>query len=282
MIERRMVAIAATSQKQELFNDYEGFVDKFKPKKTTDDCYTPQDVYDCVRDWACAKWGIDPDTIVRPFWPGGDYESFDYPDGCTVIDNPPFSILSKICEFYMDRDIPFFLFAPTLTAFSSKMVCMRMNHVFADSQIVYENGAKVNTAFVTSYGDNVAETAPDLSRMIDEVQRRRLSEGKTKLPKYDYPNHVLTAAMLSKYAKRGVQMEVKPHECVYVSALDAQRGIGKSIYGGGLLLSDDAAKRHAAAERAAAERAAAERVDKHVFELSDREREAVRSLSGHA
>ena len=23
-----------------LFNDYEGFVEKFKPKKTTDDCYT--------------------------------------------------------------------------------------------------------------------------------------------------------------------------------------------------------------------------------------------------
>lgn len=29
-----------------LFNDYEGFVDKFKVKKTTDDCYTPDDVYD--------------------------------------------------------------------------------------------------------------------------------------------------------------------------------------------------------------------------------------------
>lgn len=23
------------------FTDYEGFVEKFKPKKTTDDCYTP-------------------------------------------------------------------------------------------------------------------------------------------------------------------------------------------------------------------------------------------------
>lgn len=27
------------------FNEYEGFVDKFKPKKTTDDCYTPPAVY---------------------------------------------------------------------------------------------------------------------------------------------------------------------------------------------------------------------------------------------
>ena len=30
-----------TSQNQEKFNDYEGFVEKFKPKRTTDDCYTP-------------------------------------------------------------------------------------------------------------------------------------------------------------------------------------------------------------------------------------------------
>ena len=29
-----------------LFDDYDGFVEKFKPKKTTDDCYTPPAVYD--------------------------------------------------------------------------------------------------------------------------------------------------------------------------------------------------------------------------------------------
>ena len=33
--------MAATSQCKDKFEDYEGFVDKFKPKKTTDDCYTP-------------------------------------------------------------------------------------------------------------------------------------------------------------------------------------------------------------------------------------------------
>lgn len=272
--------MASTSQQKHLFEDYDGFVDKFNPKKTTDDCYTPSDVYDCVRDWACRKWDIAPSSIVRPFYPGGDYESFDYPDGCTVLDNPPFSILSRICEFYLDRGIAFFLFAPALTAFSSAKVCMRMNHVFADSQIVYENGAKVCTAFVTSYGENVAETAPDLARMIDDVQRRRLSDGKKEMPKYSYPSHVLTAAMLGKYSNRGVRLEVKPSECARVSSLDAQRGIGKTIFGGGLLLSDDAAERHAAAERAAAERAASERAAAHAFELSDRERGMVEMLGG--
>ena len=31
---------------------YEEFVEKFKPKKTTDDCYTPPGIYAVVRDWA--------------------------------------------------------------------------------------------------------------------------------------------------------------------------------------------------------------------------------------
>jgi hypothetical protein len=91
---------------------YEEFTEKFKPKKTTDDCYTPPSIYAVIRDWACKEYGIDPAKIVRPFYPGGDYEHYDYPEGAVVLDNPPFSILSKICTFYLDRGIPFFLFAP--------------------------------------------------------------------------------------------------------------------------------------------------------------------------
>lgn len=263
---------------QQKLNDYEGFVEKFKPKKTTDDCYTPPEIYDCVRDWACHKWDIDPDSIVRPFYPGGDYESFDYPKGCTVLDNPPFSILSKICEVYLDRGIKFFLFAPALTAFQGVRVCERMNHVFASADIEYANGAVVRTSFVTSFGDNVAETAPDLAAALKLIQEKRRATERPPLPKYSYPSHVLTAAMLGKYVGRGVRLEIKPDECMRVSALDAQRDIGKAIYGGGLLLSDAAAKRHAAAEQAAAEQAAAEQATAYTFKLSERERELVTSL----
>ena len=35
--------------REEKFNDYAGFVEKFKPKKTTDDCYTPPAVYEAAR-----------------------------------------------------------------------------------------------------------------------------------------------------------------------------------------------------------------------------------------
>lgn len=89
--------------------EYEAFVNKFKPKKTTDDCYTPPKVYEAVKDWVCEEYGVNPDNIVRPFYPGGDYENFSYPKGCVVLDNPPFSILAKICEFYLDCEISFFL-----------------------------------------------------------------------------------------------------------------------------------------------------------------------------
>lgn len=268
---------------------YEEFVEKFKPKKTTDDCYTPPLVYDTVKDWACAEYNIDPNTIVRPFWPGGDYEKFAYPDGCVVLDNPPFSILTKICEFYLDNKISFFLFAPSLTALSGKKTCMRMNHIICDATIEYENGAIIQTAFVTNLGDDVVmQTAPTLGAAVKNAVKELRKEKARTLPKYDYPDHVVTAAMMQRYSKYGVDFKVRRKDCIQISALDAQRKNGKTIFGAGLLLSDRAAAEHAAAEcvateraateRAVAERAAAERDAAHKWMLSDRERDIIASL----
>lgn len=251
---------------------YEEFVDKFKPKLTTDDCYTPPKIYAAVRDWACAKYGIDPAKIVRPFYPGGDFEAFDYPGDCVVLDNPPFSILSKICAFYLDRRIPFFLFAPSLTALSGASTAMRMNHIFCDANIVYENGAEVKTSFVTSFGgDIIAQTAPDLGKTLRRLNDEARHAAARQLPKYEYPAHVLTAAMMQRYALRGINFEVRRGECVRVAGLDSQKEKKKEIYGGGLLLSDKKA-----AERLAAERAAA--VEVKQWELSERERDIINHL----
>ena len=102
------------------FNDYEKFIAKFKAAKTTDDCYTPQPIYEAVVDYVFRKGNLAKDTeIVRPFRPNGDYTAEEYPEGCVVIDNPPFSTLSKIVRFYVGRGIKFFLFTPALTLFSS-------------------------------------------------------------------------------------------------------------------------------------------------------------------
>lgn len=129
---------------------YEEFVAKFNKElsKTTDDCYTPQPVYEAVVGWLSERVDLRGREIVRPFYPGGDYVNEEYPENCIVIDNPPFSIISKIVRFYKANGIEFFLFAPGLTLFScgfGKDVC----YLVTDTQIVYENGAKVNTGFVT-------------------------------------------------------------------------------------------------------------------------------------
>ncbi len=213
--------------------NYEEFVDKFKPKKTTDDCYTPPEVYAAIRDWACREYNILPEKIVRPFWPGGDYEHFDYPKGCVVLDNPPFSILAKICNFYLERGIPFFLFAPTLTALSGKRT-MQINHLICDAPIVYDNGAVVSTSFVTSFGDDVVmQSAPELRKIINNVVEELKITEKRKLPKYEYPDHVLTAAMVGKYSRYGIDFKIARTDCVRVRELDGQKEYKKQFTGVG-------------------------------------------------
>ena len=271
---------------------YDEFVEKFKPKKTTDDCYTPPEVYEVIRDWACAEYGIDPEKVVRPFYPGGDYERFDYSGGKVVVDNPPFSILSKIVRFYLDNGVPFFLFCPSLTALGSASTCMDCCHVLTYCDIEYENGAVVHTSFVTSYDEGiVARTAPDLTRQVNDKVAELRHEKARNLPKYEYPREVLTAAMLSNMAKAGVELKVPASQCVRIGRLDAQEESGSSIYGGGLLVSERIAAERKEAERIAAERKEAERIAAErnseqggalaaplIWELSDREREIVRSL----
>lgn len=51
--------------------DYAEFVEKFKPKSTTDDCYTPEPVYEEVVRWCESEYGVERSSIVRPFFPGG-------------------------------------------------------------------------------------------------------------------------------------------------------------------------------------------------------------------
>ena len=254
--------------------EHKAFVDKFKPKLTTDDCYTPPIVYDAIRDWVCKKHGIDPAQIVRPFYPGGDYERFDYPNGCIVLDNPPFSILAKICKFYLNRQISFFLFSPSLTTFSVREIATKMNHIVCDADITYENGANVRTSFVTNlYKDIVAQSEPDLHRIVKKANEENISARKRELPKYAYPDEVLTAAMLQRYSKYGIKFVVRKEDCVHISALEAQRKAKKTVFGGGLLLSEKAAAEKAAAEKAAAEKAMARR-----WELSETEKRLSASL----
>ena len=248
--------------------DYDGFVEKFKPKKTTDDCYTPPAVYDAVVGWCRAEGLIDDSTvIVRPFWPGADYTQAEYPDGCAVIDNPPFSIYAQVVRWYLARCIRFLLFGPQLTlGIRNVDVCF----LPVDARITYENGAKVNTGFVTNMIAGVRLwTAPSLRRAV-----KACSPPKAVMPKNTYPDNFVNCALMGKVAAREVDFKLPADECVFVGNLDGLAAKGKSVFGAGWLMSDRAAADRAAADRAAADRAAGTQV-----QLSDRERGIVERLN---
>lgn len=255
--------------------EYTEFVEKFKPKKTTDECHTPPAVYEAVLGWVCDYYGVDRADVVRPFYPGGDYERYSYENDSVVVDNPPFSILMPIIRFYNEHQIKYFLFAPYLTNFTSGLETC---HIITDSKIIYENGANVNTCFVTNLDNRLVYTAIDLRNRIIEATK----DDKPKLPKYDYPAEVLTATMVGYLANKGIEYELAKEDATFIRKLDAQAPYKKTLFGGGFLISEKAA-----AEKAAAEKAAELVIDgKHVktqdgvirFELSEREREIIKLL----
>lgn len=260
--EQRMEAGELSEDSEE----YQDFLAKFEAKKTTDDCYTPPKVYDAVADYVAKNYGLKKTSFVRPFVPGGDYENFDYPNGCAVVDNPPFSILAEILNFYKKNGIKFFLFAPALTLFSSSSSSALCTGV----GITYENGALVNTSFLTNLEPEEVRfrSAPELYRAVRDANEENLKAQRREIPKYSYPLEVVTAPMLTSYSRYGIEFTVNRDESYQISALDSQKESKKTVFGKGYLIS----------ERKKAEREKAEREKAERWELSERELEIIKGL----
>ena len=248
--------------------NYEEFVEKFKPKKTTDDCYTPAIIYEAISEWVSEEYGLNKDTFARPFYPGGDYESFDYTNK-VVVDNPPFSILSKIINFYTTNKIKFFLFAPTLTLFCAKL--KEITYLPIGITVTYENSANVNTSFITNLEPEEIAIRTDhkLYNALNNANKENLRFIKKQLPKYKYPKNVVTSAYLYQFSKIGIDLKIGKSECFKISALDSQKSKNKSIFGGGFLVSD---KVKAELEKAELEKAVE-------WSLSEREKNIIEKLN---
>ena len=256
-------------------DEYQEFLEKFKLKKTTDDCYTPAPVYDAVARYVEETYGVSRAKFVRPFYPGGDYQNEDYPEGCVVVDNPPFSIMSEILRFYDRKGVRFFLFAPTLTLFSSAFAgsCTALPCALA---VIYENGASVNTSFLTNLEPKGIRlrSAPKLYAMVQEGVDEFTKTLRKQLPKYSYPPHIITSPWVGALSRLGIDFVVPVAESEGISGLDAQKASGKAIYGKGYIVSDAVKAEREKAEREKAEREKAER-----WELSDRERMIIQRLN---
>lgn len=252
---------------------YEKFVEKFKPKKTTDDCYTPPIVYNAVTDFVAQEYGLDKTHFVRPFYPGGDFENYEY-NGKIVVDNPPFSILAKILDFYIENNIKFFLFAPTLTAVSTQRdrAC---TYVITSVKITYENGAVVNTSFVTNLdqAEIRIRTSPELYEAVKTANDENRKINTKQLPKYKYPPNVITATMIGSLSQWGIDLKIPRAKAVRISALQSQKELKKEIFGEGLLVSDKIAKRVDEAQKQVDE------ARKVVWKLSDEEKRIIESLN---
>ena len=261
----------------EKLNNYEAFVEKFKPKKTTDDCYTPPYIYDTVLQWLRRNADLEGREIIRPFWPGGDYKAVDYPEGCVVVDNPPFSILAEIKRFYLERGIRFFLFAPHLTLFSTDSA--EVSYIIANTTVRYENGATVCTDFVT----NLPEFAEygiigeaSLKEELESVQRKALQEKGVKkvFPNYAYPSHLVTTSSVAYLINAGITVRIPRKEMLFVRRLDSQVAKGKGVFGGGFLTSNRMA------EKLEAEKLKAEKLKAaHQWQLSELELELIEKLN---
>ena len=263
-------------------DDYNEFLDKFEQPKTTDDCYTPDNIYEAVAEYASEISGISRAKFVRPFYPGGDYECEKYPGGCAVVDNPPFSILAKIVDFYTEKAIPFFLFAPGLSALGYTRR-QGVTAICTYEGITYENGASVATSFVTNMvgPDVVAMTAPALSADINRLNKENEQARSKPVPKYSFPVELITSAKLGYLSKYGQDVKVLRDESIFVRTLDAMKEAGAAgIFGSGYLLSEKAAAEKAAAEKAAAEKAAAEKAAATRWPLSEREQALIHALGG--
>lgn len=282
--EERLKEFNARMESGELSEDdeeYQEFVQKFEAKKTTDDCYTPPIVYEAVADYVAKHYGLNKNNFVRPFVPGGDYQAEKYKPTDIVVDNPPFSIMAEILKFYNENNIKFFLFAPHLTIFSSSAVACSC--LICGVTITYENGARVNTSFVTNLENCQFRSAPELYKAIKNANAENLKSMRKELPKYSYPMNVITSPMITNFSRCGIDFEVAKDECFFIRQLDCQKESGNAIFGAGYLISER--KRAERAEKM--EILEIERVKKakekakekaEIWELSERELKIIEGL----
>ena len=244
VISEKRIKRSGGSRNPIVFNDYESFLAKFKENpKTTDECWTPKDVYEAVLKYVGEVYPLEGKQILRPFYPGGDYEHAEYPADGVVVDNPPFSIFTKICRFYMEHNIPFFLFGPAMTIFS----CCKhgATAVVIGGHIEFCNGAKVSCNFASNlFGDVLAMSSPRLGELIEECPSQNVV---VALPKYAYPDNLLSVSDLQTLARGGVEFVVERESCAQIRNLAAMPK-GKSLFVVHYLLSSALAKAKAKAK----------------------------------
>lgn len=149
----------------------------------------------------------------------------------------------------MEHNIPFFLFGPALTIFS----CCKHGGtaVVIGGHIEFSNGAKVPCNFASNlFGNVLALSSPRLGELIEKCPSQNVV---VALPKYDYPDNLLSVSDLQTLARGGVEFIVERESCTRIRNLAAMPK-GKSLFGNHYLLSSAKAKVKAKAKAKAENR----------------------------
>ena len=236
--------------------EYQEFVKKFEAKRTTDDCYTPDVVYDAVADWVASEYNVSRANFVRPFYPGGDYQKEKYKTTDIVVDNPPFSIMSEILKFYKANGIKFFLFGPHLTLFSNTsadFTCLPIG-----VPVTYKNGANVNTSFITNMEPEEIRfrSEPRLYAAVKAATMEYRKEISNKQADYAYDKHLFLTSHLCTMSLLGYDFKVTREESELISKLHSQEGKDTAIFGHAYIVSEAAYQRRMEFEKERAQREA--------------------------
>lgn len=222
--------------------EYNEFVDKFKDKFTTDDCFTPSNVYDEIVKFIEKEYKVKKENFVRPFYPGGDYQKYNYTKDSIVVDNPPFSLYNEIVKFYVKNNIKFFLFGNGLTILSAKI--KDITYIVNDLRIEYQNGVQVNTNFVTNLekGDILIRTAHELAKNVDKVNKINTRKLKNGYKEYKYPRNLMGVSEIKKKARNKEDIFINKNECEFIDYLYDDNKIKTKQFGTKLIVSDEVIK----------------------------------------
>ena len=189
-----------------------------------------------------------------------------------VIDNPPFSCISKIAAFYKEHGIDYFLFAPDLTMFNIRAARSR---ICVGYSVTYQNGARVRTGFISSQGPLI-RSAPELYRILKAADEENRHTKAVTLPKYSYPDNVMTASAVDLMSKHGI--DYREDVGVFTRTLDAQREKKKAIFGCGFIVPMAAARKAQEATRQARNVTDPSSGADFVWRLSERENNELAEL----
>ena len=209
-----------------------------------DECYTPPAVYDAVLDYAVERYNLQDKHIVRPFIPGGDYQKYVYDKNDVVVDNPPFSMTTKIVNWYIDHNIPFFLFINGLYGVSlSRGLHGKATVIVTNASVSFYNKGnekRIKLGFVTNLEPKniVLRGDATLTNRLNGLVKKK------SFKRFRYPHNFLKNNDILSALQRNVELKFTTDNCLFEDNLDYHKAQthGKSqivkLFGGGYLVND--------------------------------------------